>query len=494
MSTQTQLSARFADTFPELAVPWRSEEAPDPRLVVLNDALATELGLDPEWLRTPDGVAFLLGRDVPEDARPVAQGYAGHQFGQFVPRLGDGRALLLGEVTDHDGRVRDIHLKGSGPTPFSRGGDGRAVLGPMLREYLVSEAVHALGVPTTRSLAVITTGRKVQRTRVESGALLVRVAASHLRVGSFQYARLIDGSRGGDGEELDVTRRLADAAIDRHHPQARGAEQPYLALFESVMDAQASLVAQWMRLGFIHGVMNTDNTTISGETIDYGPCAFMDAFNPDTVYSSIDAQGRYAYRNQPAIIGWNLARFAETLLPLIDDNVEQAAATLQPVMNSFSDRYRAAWLRETSRSLGLPTTDISPDQEKLIDDLIGLLTEHQPDLTRFNRLLAETASVDQVDDAPVLRMFTAPGDITAWLKRWLAMSPDREAMKRVNPIYVPRNHLVEEALKAAEDGEMAPFLRLLDAVTSPFERHGRFSKLEYPAPEDFGRYVTYCGT
>ncbi len=494
MSTQPQLSTHFADAFPELAVPWRAEDTPDPRLVVLNEPLAEELGLDPDWLRTDEGVAFLLGHSLPDDARPVAQGYAGHQFGQFVPRLGDGRALLLGEVTDRAGRLRDIHLKGAGPTPFSRGGDGRAALGPMLREYLVSEALHALGVPTTRSLAVLTTGRKIPRTHVQPGALLVRVAASHLRVGSFQYARLLDSTSAPDapeGGELNLTRRLADAAIDRHHPQARAAENPYLALFESVMDVQLGLVAQWMRLGFIHGVMNTDNTTISGETIDYGPCAFMDAFNPDTVYSSIDAQGRYSYQNQPAIIGWNLARFVETILPLIDGDVDRAIEQVQPVMDSFSDRYRVAWLREISRSLGLPDTDVPGEQEKLLDDLVELLTAHQPDLTRFNRLLAET---ETVDGAPVLRMFTAPGDAAAWLGRWLAMNPDRAAMKRTNPIYIPRNHLLDEALQAAEDGDTTLFLRLLDAVSSPFEPRERFADYEHPAPEDFGRFITYCGT
>lgn len=485
MSTRPQLSAHFADTFPELSVPWRTEETPDPRLVVLNEELAEELGLDPAWLRSDAGVAFLLGHDLPEGAKPVAQGYAGHQFGQFVPRLGDGRALLLGEVTDREGGLRDIHLKGAGPTPFARGGDGRAVLGPMLREYLVSEALHALGVPTTRSLAVLTTGRKVPRTRVEPGALLVRVSSSHLRVGSFQYARLLDD------ENLALTRRLADAAIDRHHPQVRDADEPYLALFEAVMDAQVGLVAQWMRLGFIHGVMNTDNTTISGETIDYGPCAFMESFDPNTVFSSIDAQGRYAYRNQPAIIGWNLARFAETILPLIDADVERAVEKVQPVMNSLSGRYRAAWVRETSRALGLPTEGVPEEQEKLLDDLLGLLTDHSPDLTRFNRMLAETESVET---SPVRRLFTAPGAVSEWLERWWAMNPDREAMKRTNPVYIPRNHLVENALKAAEDGDLTLFQRLFDAVTAPFERRERFGDLEYPAPEDFGRYITYCGT
>ena len=290
------LSSRFARELPELAVPWQAAETPDPRLLVLDESLAAELGLDPAWLRGPDGVRLLVGTAVPDGATPVAQAYAGHQFGGFVPRLGDGRALLLGELVDAGGHVRDLHLKGSGRTPFARGGDGLAAVAPMLREYVVSRAVHALGIPTTRSLAVVATGRTVRRATPLPGAVLARVAGSHLRVGSFQYARAT-----GD---TDLLRRLADHAIDRHHRAAAEAERPYLALFEAVVAAQASLVARWMLVGFVHGVMNTDNMTISGETIDYGPCAFVEAFDPAAVYSSIDHGGRYAYGNQPAMPGW----------------------------------------------------------------------------------------------------------------------------------------------------------------------------------------------
>src|ERR1700759_167522 len=293
-----------------MAVRWQAETFPDLRLLALNEPLATELGFDAAWLRTPDGMRFLVGNLVPGDAAPVAQAYAGHQFGGYVPRLGDGRALLLGELVDGHGRVRDIHLKGSGATPFARGGDGLAAVGPMLREYIVSEAMHALGVPTTRSLAVVGTGRPVQRESLLPGALLVRVASSHLRVGSFQYA----ASTG----DVNLLRRLADHAIARHHPSAAEAARPYLALSEAVAAVQASLMAQWMLIGFVHGVMNPDNMTISGETIDYGPCAFMEAYDPETVFSSIDRGGRYAYGAQPGIAAWNIARFAETLLPLID--------------------------------------------------------------------------------------------------------------------------------------------------------------------------------
>src|SRR5680860_1187207 len=302
------LGNRFAGGLPELSVRWQAEEFADPRLLVLNELLAADLGLDPAWLREPEGVRLLVGSAVPDGATPVAQAYAGHQFGGYVPRLGDGRALLLGEVTDAEGRQRDLHLKGSGRTPFARGGDGLAAVGPMLREYVVSEAMHALGIPTTRSLAVVATGRPVRRETLLPGAVLARVASSHLRVGSFQYARAT-----GD---VNLLLRLADHAISRHHPDAAQAEHPYLALFEAVVADQASLVAQWMLVGFVHGVMNTDNMTISGETIDYGPCAFMEAFDPATVYSSIDESGRYAYGNQPVVAEWNLARLAEALLPL----------------------------------------------------------------------------------------------------------------------------------------------------------------------------------
>ncbi|MDQ1103232.1 protein adenylyltransferase SelO [Nocardioides zeae] len=335
----------FATAVPELALPWRAAEAPEPRLVVLNVALARELGLDPDELRSPDGVRLLVGAAVPAGARPVAQGYAGHQFGGFSPRLGDGRALLLGELTTPDGEVRDLHLKGSGRTPFSRGGDGFAVLGPMLREHLVSEGMHALGVPTTRSLAVVATGRPVQRDAVEPGGLLARVAASHLRVGSFQYARTSD--------DPALLRRLADHAIARHQPHLAGTPEPYAGLYGAVVAAQARLVAQWVLLGFVHGVMNTDNMTISGETIDYGPCAFVDAYDPGAVFSSIDTGGRYALGNQPAVAQWNLARFAEALLPLLDDDQERAIARATELLGTFPGEYVAAWASGMRAKLGL---------------------------------------------------------------------------------------------------------------------------------------------
>ncbi len=322
----------------------RRSPAPDPRLLVLNEPLATQLGLDPQWLRSPDGLRFLLGNLVPSGATPVAQAYAGHQFGGFVPRLGDGRALLLGEVVDADGRLRDLHLKGSGATPFARGGDGLAAVGPMLREYIVSESMHAMGIPTTRSLAVVATGRQVQRETPLPGAVLARVASSHLRVGTFQYA-----ASTGDN---DLLRRLADHAIARHHPAAAEAENPYLALLEAVISVQAALVAQWMLVGFVHGVMNTDNMTISGETIDYGPCAFMEAYDPETVFSSIDSWGRYAYGNQPSIAVWNLARLAEALLPLLADDQDRAVALAEESLGGFGPQFQAALTTGMRTKLG----------------------------------------------------------------------------------------------------------------------------------------------
>ncbi len=340
------LGNRFARELSELAVPWEAAEAPEPRLLALDEDLAAELGLDPVGLRTEEGLAFLVGARVPEGSTPVAQAYAGHQFGGFNPRLGDGRALLLGELADSSGHLHDLALKGSGRTPFARGGDGLAAVGPMLREHVMSGALGSLGIPTTRSLAVVATGRPVRRETVLPGALLVRVAASHLRVGSFQLARAT-----GDHELLA---RLADHAIARHYPEAAAARSPYLALLEGVVAAQASLVARWMLVGFVHGVLNTDNVTISGETIDYGPCAFMEAYDPATVFSSIDETGRYAFGNQPLITEWNLARLAEALLPLLHEEEDQAVAVAVEALGGFRREYHAAWASGMRAKLGLP--------------------------------------------------------------------------------------------------------------------------------------------
>ncbi|TRW89004.1 YdiU family protein [Mycolicibacterium sp. 018/SC-01/001] len=485
------MSIALQDTFvrdlPELAVRWQAEDAPSPTLLVLNDALAAELGLDPEWLRSADGVRLLAGTAVPAGATPVAQAYAGHQFGGFVPRLGDGRALLLGELVDADGHLRDLHLKGSGRTPFARGGDGLAAVGPMLREYVISEAMHALGIPTTRSLAVVATGRSVYRETELPGAVLARVAASHLRVGSFQYASLVAGQT----QDLGVLRRLADYAIARHHPAAADAAQPYRALLEAVIDVQADLVARWMLVGFVHGVMNTDNMTISGETIDYGPCAFMEAFDPHTVFSSIDHGGRYAYGNQPAIALWNLARFAEALLPLLDDDTDAAVSQAEQSLGRFRDRYQSRWDEGMRAKLGVAGAD--PEAaDALSQEVLVALHANGVDHTSFYRRLARAA---RGDAEPVRGDFVDLAGFDAWLTRWRALGPDPDAMDAVNPIYIPRNHLVEEALAAATDGDLDPLLALLEAVRSPFEERSDRQRYAEPSQQEFSAtFRTFCGT
>jgi uncharacterized protein YdiU (UPF0061 family) len=483
VASTVAFESRFATELSEMAIPWKAEEVPDPRLLVLNEPLAAELGFDPGFLGSPEGLPLLIGNAVPDGATPVAQAYSGHQFGWFAPRLGDGRALLLGEISDVDGRLRDIHLKGSGRTPFARGGDGFAVVGPMLREYVVSEAMHALGIPTTRSLAVVATERSVQRETALPGAVLTRVASSHLRVGSFQYARVA-----GD---IGLLRRLADHAIARHYPNAAKADNPYLAMFEAVTAAQASLVAQWMLVGFIHGVMNTDNMAISGETIDYGPCAFMDAFDPATVYSSIDENGRYAYANQPVVAEWNLTRLAEALLPLFDDDEERAVALAQDALGAFRQQYSAAWLAGMKAKLGLDSSIADDVASPLIDEVLGILQDGRVDYTSFFRRLGAAA---RGKDESARNLFPEPDAFLAWARRWQALNPDAEMMDRVNPAYVPRNHLVEEALDAATDGDLEPLRQLLEAVTDPYHERPGVERYAEPGPEGFGPYRTFCGT
>ncbi len=470
--------------------PWEGAPAPDARLLVLNEELAAELGADAAALRTPDGVAALVGGAAPEGAAPVAQAYAGHQFGGFQPRLGDGRALLLGEIVDVRGRRRDLHLKGSGRTPFARGGDGKAAVGPMLREYVVGEAMHALGIPTTRALAVVATGEEVARETMLPGAVLARVAASHLRVGTFQYAAVNGGK--------PLVQRLADYAIARHYPHAADAENPYLALFEAVLDAQASLIARWMNVGFIHGVMNTDNMTISGETIDYGPCAFMDAYDPATVYSSIDRGGRYAYGNQPHMAQWNLARLAESLLALLDADPDTAIATATATLESFPERYERYRLDGMRAKLGL--AEGAPEDGELSDDLLAIVQAQGVDFTSFFRALSSAA---RGDDAPVRALLGEPAAFDAWAERWrarMAAQPSgtaaiADAMDSINPLYIPRNHLVEEALEAATAGALEPFERLVDVLLRPYDERPGLEAYAAPAPAGFGEcYQTFCGT
>ncbi|HEX8867160.1 MAG TPA: YdiU family protein [Lentzea sp.] len=463
------LSSEFATAVPEMAVSWNAVPVREPVLLALNEPLAEELGLDPAWLRG-DGLPFLVGNEAPG----VAQAYAGHQFGGYSPRLGDGRALLLGELKHSDGELRDLHLKGSGRTPFARGGDGLAAVGPMLREYVLSEAMFALGIPTTRSLAVVSTGATVQREEPLAGAVLTRVASSHLRVGSFQYAR--------NTGDHDLLRRLADHAIARHYPGSS-----YLELFAQVVAAQASLVARWMLVGFIHGVMNTDNMTISGETIDYGPCAFMEAYDPATVYSSIDHRGRYAYGNQPIIAQWNLARLAEALLPLFSDDEDEAVKLALEVLGTFDEHFEQAWIGGMQAKLG-----VSADVKPLLTDLLTLMHENHVDFTTFFWKLSAAA---RGDAEPARSLFLDLAGIDAWIARWLPLNPDADAMDRVNPVYVPRNHLVEEALAAGADGDLGPLRRLVDAVTSPYGERPGLEHYATPAPQDFTtHYQTFCGT
>jgi uncharacterized protein YdiU (UPF0061 family) len=475
--------SRFAREFKEMAIPWRAQEAPDPHLLVLNEHLATELGLDAAFLRSPEGLLLLIGNAIPAESSPVAQAYAGHQFGWYAPRLGDGRALLLGEIGHADGKLRDIHLKGSGRTPFARDGDGQAAVGPMLREYIVSESMHALNIPTSRSLAVVATGRSVQRETLLPGAVLTRVASSHLRVGSFQYAR----STGDNG----LLRRLAEYALTRHYRAAADAENRYLALFRGVISAQASLVARWMLVGFVHGVMNTDNMTISGETLDYGPCAFVEGFDPAAVYSSIDETGRYAYRNQPLVAEWNLARLAESLLPLLHDDQEKAVDLAVEALSEFRRQYSEAWSAGMKAKLGFREGLDDEVTSPLADELVALIQESRADYTSFFRHLGKAAR-GQVE--PARGQLLNPAGFDAWVRRWRALAPDADAMDRVNPVYIPRNHLVEEALAAATSGNAGPLERLMGAVASPFDERPGLEHYADAAPESFGPYRTFCGT
>lgn len=486
LSPLFDLDDSFVRDVPELSMPWQAAQVPEPELLVLSEDLAVELGLDLERLRSAEGVAILAGNDVPSNAEPVAMGYAGHQFGGYSPRLGDGRALLLGELVASDGRF-DLHLKGSGRTPFARGGDGKAAVGPMLREYVFAEAMHALGVPTGRALAVVATGEQIIREGHAPGAILTRVASSHIRVGTFEYAVRL--------EDKTVVRRLADHTIARHYPAAADLDDPYIGLLEAVIDAQASLVARWMLLGFIHGVLNTDNVALSGETIDYGPCAFMDRFDPATVFSSIDHGGRYAYGNQPSITAWNLTRLAETLIPLIDGEFDESVATATELLNSFPARFHEFWIAGMRAKFGLAATD---DEQELFDDFLGLLHTQQVDYTSSFRALAASLRDDrsQLDE-----LFSDTAVLDDWIARWREalgtanLNDVADAMDAVNPVYIPRNHLVEEALAAAESGDLSPFNMLLAAVTRPFVDQPEMERFAMAAPESFNdSFQTFCGT
>ena len=464
-----------------------------PALIQVNDDLALQLGLDPALLRSPEGIDILSGNGLPADAEPLAMAYAGFQFGGWTPQLGDGRAILLGEITDQEGCRRDIQLKGSGRTPFSRNGDGRAVLGPVLREYLVSEAMHALGVPTTRALAAVTTGEEVFRERALPGAVLTRVASSHIRVGTFQFfaAR----------QDIDALRQLADHVIDRHYPDARESERPYLALLEAVMDAQASLVAAWKLIGFIHGVMNTDNSSISGETIDYGPCAFMDTYHPGTVFSSIDQQGRYAYANQAPIAHWNLAGLAQTLIPIIDADNKKSLELAQQTIDTFPSKFERAYNKGASKKLGLKTSET--DDVLLMTDLLDTMADQHADFTLVFRRLSNLDVEPGPEDDTVSELFDDSTALDSWVRRWRARLKRQggdpslrcENMASVNPAYIPRNHRVEEVIRAAEDhGDLAPFYQLHEILRHPYHEQPHHSAFQTPPrPEEVVR-ATFCGT
>jgi uncharacterized protein YdiU (UPF0061 family) len=466
-----------------------------PQLVKVNVELARDLGLDPDALRSPEGVEILAGNRMAEGAEPVALAYAGHQFGYFVPQLGDGRAILLGEVMGCDGARYDIQLKGSGPTPFSRGGDGRAALGPVLREYIVSESMAVLGVPTTRALAAVTTGEQVLRDTALPGAVLTRIAASHLRVGTFQYfaAR----------RDVESVRLLADYAIARHYPEADHAKQPYLALLEGIVARQAQLIAKWMLIGFIHGVMNTDNTSISGETIDYGPCAFMEAYDPAAVFSSIDHGGRYAYGNQPRAALWNLARLAEALLPVLaqeSKSEEGAVGAANEVLASFESQFEAARIAGLRRKLGL-YTERQGDAD-LADDLLQRMAANRADFTLTFRILCD-AAIGPDGDAGVRTLFSDPGAYDGWAAGWRRRLEEERtngtaravAMRAVNPAFIPRNHLVEAAIAAAtRQQDFHQFEDLLDAVSRPYVDRPGLEKYAIPARPEECVLQTFCGT
>jgi serine/tyrosine/threonine adenylyltransferase len=486
----------FQNTYAALPASFFARVAPtpvaSPRLIKLNRPLAIHLGLDPDVLASPEGTEILAGKSIPDGADPIAMAYAGHQFGHFVPQLGDGRAILLGEVIDADGVRRDIQLKGSGPTPFSRRGDGRAALGPVLREYIVSEAMAALGIPTTRSLAAVITGENVMRETPLPGAVLTRVASSHIRVGTFQFFAARN--------DIEGVRRLADHVIARHYPEVAKSERPYHALLQAVIGRQADLVARWLLVGFIHGVMNTDNSSISGETIDYGPCAFMDHYDPAKVFSSIDEMGRYAYANQPRIALWNLTRLAECLLPLFCDDQEKAIAEAQLALGEFAEIFSTAYQTGLRRKLGLFTAQ--DGDPALVQDLLDAMAKNQADFTLTFRRLSD-AALDPAGDAEVRQLFADPAAFDEWAQRWRQRtreepqsSAERQAaMRAVNPAFIPRNHRVEAVIEAAVNrDDFALFEELLTVLSKPFEDQPAYAAYA-DAPEPHQCVLqTFCGT
>ena len=488
--------AVFSNTYARLPERFFARLSPTPvakpHLIKFNEALASELGIHTEGLEPDELAAVFAGNVIPPGAEPIAMAYAAHQFGNFVPQLGDGRAILLGEVLDRNGERRDIQLKGSGPTPFSRRGDGRAALGPVLREYLVSEAMHALGIPTTRALAAVLTGEGVFRERPMPGAVLTRVASSHIRIGTFQYF----AARG----DVEAVERLSGYVIDRHFPEARDFERPALAMLRTVVERQAQLIARWMHVGFIHGVMNTDNTALSGETIDFGPCAFLDSYDPAKSFSAIDELGRYAYRNQPKIAQWNLARFAETLLPLLDLSPERAVELANEAISAFPLRFEEHWLAGMRNKLGLASN--KDGDFELAQALLRAMHENGADFTlTFRRLCA--AAADEKADANVRILFANPAAYDEWAAMWRSrlaadtLDPTARAqtMRAINPAFIPRNHRVEQALNAAiEHGDFSPFAEMLTVLSRPYEDQAAFADYANTPQADERVFRTFCGT
>ncbi|HTT98990.1 MAG TPA: YdiU family protein [Rhizomicrobium sp.] len=492
MDAQTAPLFDFDNSYARLPEGFFARLAPtpvkEPRLVKLNEALARELRIDPDRLRSPEGVAVLAGNAVPSNAESLSMAYAAHQFGNFVPQLGDGRAILLGEVIDVHGNRRDIQLKGSGPTPFSRRGDGRAALGPVLREYIVSEAMAALGIPTTRSLAAVSTGETVWRDTPLPGAVLTRVASSHIRIGMFQFFAV--------REDIESLRALAGYVIARHYPEAASAQNPVRAMLEGVIARQSDLVAKWLCVGFIHGVMNTDNMTVSGETIDYGPCAFMDAYNPRQVYSSIDEMGRYAYGNQPTIAQWNLARLAETLLPLLGDTEEAAMAEAQAALDTFAPLCQAAYAAGLRAKLGLGEERES--DHALAQDLLRRMAEGQADFTLTFRALAALAEGGKGPRD----LFVNPLEFDAWASQWKQRLAEEggdadaraKAMRSANPAVIPRNHRIEYALAAAESGDFSQFEDMVHVLSRPYADQPEYARYAASPEPDQIVQRTFCGT
>jgi uncharacterized protein YdiU (UPF0061 family) len=491
---------RFDNTYSRLPERFYARLNPTPvkkpRLIKVNRLLAIKIGLNPDFLETPAGINILAGNKIPDGADPIAMAYAGHQFGGWSPQLGDGRAILLGEVVSSDGQRHDLHLKGAGQTPFSRNGDGRAWIGPILREYIVSEAMATLGIPTTRALAAVTTGETVMREGPFPGAVLMRVARSHIRVGTFQYfaAR----------KDTEALRLLSDHIIEKNYPEAQNSSNSYLALLESVIKQQSELIAKWMAIGFIHGVMNTDNMSVAGDTIDYGPCAFMDNFNPETVFSSIDQMGRYAYNNQPQIAHWNLSCFASAILPLINTNEKAAVEAATDKINSFPEQYFAAWASIFGSKIGL--VDQQKGDADLAQDLLDCMARNKADFTlTFRRLCDISKDKDQENRLPdelFTTLFEDKSAAEVWLVRWRRRlfkegqtNLERQtAMRAINPAYIPRNHRIEEIIVAAFDGNFDPFEKFIEILSQPFdEQIENVGFQSPPLPEEIVR-ATFCGT